>query len=479
MRINLAYGKEGLEVRLPDSLDATVIEPRNRKALADPGAAIRAALRSPIAGPPLLEIVRRGRRIGIVFSDLTRPLPRPLLLGALLDEIRDIPGTEVILFNALGTHRPSPAAELEEMLGPAIARRNRIVQNNAYDPGTQADLGRTSFGHPLRVNAELAACEVIILSGFIEPHLFAGFSGGPKAIMPGMAGQSTVLGNHDARMIAHPGATWGATEGNPIWEEAREVVRKLESRDGGKSIFLLNIAMNNDKQVTGVFAGAWEEAHRRGCAFVRETAIVPVGRLFDIVVTTNSGWPLDLNVYQAVKGMSAAARIVRDGGAIVCASECREGVPAGSPFESLLASHRNPEAALEAIVSAAEPLQDQWQAQIQTQIQRRAEIHLLAAGLKDEEIRRIHLLPCRDVASTVTELARRLGPAARIAILPQGPQTVPELRSTATPDGEVGTGGKNAEPGPCIRGKPAAAGRDPFPQAAIGRGPTKSRGLRR
>ncbi len=430
MLARLAYGKEGLQVRLPDGLDVTVIEPRNRKPLADPGAAIRSALRKPAAGPPFLDVVWKGRRIGVVFSDLTRPLPRPLLLGALLDEIGGRPeaGAEVILFNALGTHRPSPSAELEEMLGPAIARHNRIVQNDAYNPATQTSLGRTSFGHPLRVNAELASCDVIVLTGFIEPHLFAGFSGGPKAVMPGMAGQATVLGNHDARMIAHPGATWGVTEGNPVWEEAREVVRKLEGWSGGKSVFLLNIAMNNDKRVTGVFAGAWEEAHRQGCAFVRETALVPVGGLFDIVVTTNSGWPLDLNVYQTVKGLSAAARIVRDGGAIVCASECREGVPAESPFETLLAAHPDPGAALEAILSAPEPLQDQWQAQIQTQIQRRAEIHLYAGGLKEEEIRRIHLLPCRDVAATVTGLADRRGPGARIAILPQGPQTVPELR---------------------------------------------------
>jgi len=428
MRIRLAYGTEGLDLDLPDGLAVSVLEPGSRPPLADPAAAVRAALKDPIAGPSLETLARPGRKTGLVFSDLTRPLPRRLLVGAVLGGLRSIPPQDIVLFNALGTHRPSPASELEDMLGPEIARTRRIVQNDAFDPGTQISLGRSSFGHEIRLNTELVSCGTIILTGFIEPHLFAGFSGGPKSIMPGMAGQATVLGNHDARMVAHPSAVWGTTRGNPIWEEAAEVLRRLEGWDGGKTVFLLNIAMDADKRVTGVFAGAWEEAHRRGCEFVRDTAIVPAGGPFDIVITTNSGWPLDLNVYQAVKGMSAAARVVRDGGAIICAAECREGIPAGSAFESLLADHPDPAAALASILAAERPVQDQWQAQIQTQIQKRASIYLYAGGLDDEAIRRIHLRPCRDITATVRELAAAAGPGARIAVLPQGPQTVPELR---------------------------------------------------
>ena len=155
--------------------------------------------------------------------------------------------------------------------------------------------------------------------------------------------------------------------------------------------------------------------------------MIPADGLYDVVVTTNSGRPLDLNVYQAVKGMSAAARIVKDGGAIVCVSECREGIPGGSAFESILAGGGNPGEVLRSILSAPAPVQDQWQAQIQTQIQQRAEIHLYADGLDDASIRRIHLIPCRDLAGTIGRLAAARGPAARIAVLPQGPQTVPSL----------------------------------------------------
>jgi nickel-dependent lactate racemase len=431
MRIHLAYGADGLELDLPDELRPVVIEPRHRPALAEAEAAVRSALRAPIGSPALSALAQagRGRPIGVVFSDATRPLPRRLLLEAVLEELAGVPREDIILFNALGTHRPSPPEELVEMLGPEIAAGYRIVQNDSFNPSTQVSLGCSSFGHEVRLNAGLAKCGLLVLVGFIEPHLFAGFSGGPKSIMPGMAGQATVLGNHDAGMIAHSAAAWGRIDGNPIWEEAREVLRRLLDWEGGRRAFLLNVTLDAAKEITGVFAGAWEDAHRRGCAFVRETAMVPTDGLFDVVVTTNSGRPLDLNVYQAVKGMSAAARIVKDGGAIVCVSECREGVPGGSAFESILAGGGNPEEVLRSILTAPGPVQDQWQAQIQTQIQRRAEIHLYADGLDDASIRRIHLIPCRDVAGTIRRLAAARGPAARIAVLPQGPQTVPEPSS--------------------------------------------------
>lgn len=426
MRIHLAYGAMGLDLDLPDGLHPKIIEPQHRPGLADPGAAVRDALRSPIDSLPLAEIAGEHRPVGVVFSDVTRPLPRRLLLESVLGELRPIPRKDIILFNALGTHRPSPPEELAEMLGSEIASGYRIIQNDAFDPATQVGLGPSSFGHEIRLNAALAECGLLILVGFIEPHLFAGFSGGPKSIMPGMAGQATVLGNHDAGMIADSGATWGRIDGNPIWREASEVLERLLAWGRGRTAFLLNVALNSAKEVTGVFAGAWREAHRRGCAFVRETAMVPADGLYDIVVTTNSGRPLDLNVYQAVKGMSAAARVVKEGGAIVCASECREGIPAGSAFESLMAGGRTPGEVLRRIMSAPAPIQDQWQAQIQTQIQARAEIHLYADGLSDDEIRRVHLVPCRDLPGTIRRLAADRGPSARIAVMPQGPQTVPE-----------------------------------------------------
>jgi nickel-dependent lactate racemase len=418
MRVKLAYGKTGLEVELPDGYDVTLVEPRYVPGLPDPQAALRQALRAPIGSAPLRDWVKPGDKVGIVFSDITRPAPSHLLLPAVLEEL-GVPREAVTLFNALGTHRPNSEAELRAMLGDAVVDGYRIVQNDAFDPATQVHLGRTARGHEVWLNREFAACDVKILTGFIEPHFFAGFSGGGKAVMPGMAGQQTVLGNHDAAMIADPQATWGVTSGNPIWEEAREVALKVAP------LFLLNVTLNKDKQITGVFAGDLDAAHAAGCAFVKETAMVRVEHPFDIVLTTNSGYPLDLNLYQSVKGMSAAAQVVRAGGSIVIAAECWDGIPEHGLYGQLLRAAASPRALLDTICAPGFLEQDQWEAQIQAQIQLKADVYVRSDHLTDEQIRSALLLPSPRVEDTLAELMRRYGPQASICILPEGPQTIP------------------------------------------------------
>ena len=321
MRVRLAYGKTGLMIELPDDRAITVVEPQFVPGLPDPREALREALCTPLSSPPLRELAQPTERVGVVFSDITRPTPHHLMLPAVLDELSHVPKENITLFNALGTHRPNTEAELRRMLGDALVDSYRIVQNNAFETSTQVHLGTTSRGHEIWLNRVLVACDLKVLTGFIEPHFFAGFSGGGKALMPGMAGLCTVLGNHDAGMIGNPNATWGITWGNPIWEEVCEVARQA-----GR-LFLLNVTLNKDKAVTGIFAGNLDTAHAAGCAFVERTAMVAVPKPFDIVITTNSGYPLDLNLYQAVKGMSAAARVVRQGGAIIVAADCWDGIP--------------------------------------------------------------------------------------------------------------------------------------------------------
>ena len=343
MHLRIAYGKNGLEIDLPDDRQVSVIEPCYPPPLPDPAGSIRQALRLPFGAPALSEQVRATDRVGIIFSDITRPTPHQVILPALLAELSHVPTGNITLFNALGTHRPNTAAELRGMLGDALVDNYRIVQNNAFDPDTLQYCGVTSYGHPIWINRDLAACDLKILTGFIEPHLFAGFSGGGKAIMPGMAGQQTVLGNHDARNIAHPQATWGVTWGNPIWEEIREV-----ALSSGR-VFLLNVTLDKARQVTGVFAGDLDQAHAAGCAFVKQTSMQPVPHPFDIVITTNSGYPLDLNLYQSVKGMSAASQIVRPGGAILLAAECWDGIPDHGSYGDLLRSASSPQELLERI----------------------------------------------------------------------------------------------------------------------------------
>lgn len=423
MKINLAYGKTGLEVELSDALDVTVIEPEFVPGLPDSDAALREALGAPIEAPPLRNVVKADDKVGIIFSDITRPTPNHVVLPAVLKDLAHVPPENITLFNALGTHRPNTDEELRGMLGDTLVDGYRIVQNNAFDLSTQMHMGTTSRGHDVWLNRELVECDVKILTGFIEPHFFAGFSGGGKAIMPGMAGQQTVLGNHDAGMVGDPKATWGVTKGNPIAEEVREVALKA-----GK-IFLVNVTLNREKQITGVFAGDLDAAHAAGCAFVKETAMVPTPHPFDIVITTNSGYPLDLNLYQSVKGMSAAAQVVRQGGAIIVAADCWDGIPDHGLYGQLLREADSPQALLDTVCAPGFLKQDQWQAQIQALIQLKAHVYVRTDNLTTEQIEMALFQPSSSIEDTVTDLLGQHGPQASICVLPEGPQTIPYIQS--------------------------------------------------
>ena len=223
-------------------------------------------------------------------------------------------------------------------------------------------------------------------------------------------------------MVAHPLATWGVVEGNPIWEEMREVARMT------KPTFLLNVTLNVDKQITGVFAGDMLEAHAAGRRFVREQAMVGVDGPYDVVVTTNSGYPLDQNLYQCVKGMSAARQIVRKGGAIIMAGACQDGLPDHGRYAELLRLGGSPQGVLEMLAQPGFSAQDQWQVQIQAMIQQHAGVYVFSDGLSDMQIEDALFLPCRNIEATLDMLMEDMGPGARVCVLPEGPQTVAYLR---------------------------------------------------
>jgi nickel-dependent lactate racemase len=406
---------------LPADWDVTVLEPKFLPGLPDEHAALAAALSEPISAPPLVEIVKPADRVGIIFNDITRATPNDLIVPAILEQIPFVPDENIILFNALGTHRVNTDAELREMLGDELVDRYRIVQNNAFDISTQVSLGKNTRGNEVWLNRELVDCDVKILTGFIEPHLFAGFSGGGKAVMPGMAGMKTIMRNHTPQALMHPRTTWGITRGNPLWEEITEIASTLPRT------FLLNVALNKYQQVTAVFAGELHAAHAAGCDFVRETAMVAVDQPFDIVVTTNSGYPLDQNLYQTIKGLSAAAQIVRQKGVILAASECSDGLPDHGLYASLLQETGSPEGWLQLIQQPNFETHDQWQMQLHAMVCQQADVYLYSDGLSDEQIEMAWLKPCRDILSTLSALREERG-NARIAVMPEGPQTVPFLR---------------------------------------------------
>jgi len=420
MRVRLDYGTEGLEVALPDG-DVTVIEPMPRPAVADPDATLMQAIRTPIAGAPLRQQVRRGQTIAISVCDVTRAQPRREQIRALFQELPDIPPSDVTIFIATGTHRANTEAELERMLGREILSTYRVVNHDSRDVSTLASVGRTSTGVPVYLNREFLQADVRITTGFVEPHFFAGFSGGPKMVAPGLAGLETVMTLHDASRIGHANATWGVIDGNPVHDDVREIARMVGVH------FALDVTLNRDQKITAAFAGDILEQHRAACAYAKETAMRAVPAAFDVVLTTNSGYPLDQNLYQAVKGMSAAAKIVKPGGTIVCAAECRDGLPSHGSYGAVLASQPSPEALLAMINAPGYSAPDQWQVQVQAQIQMKAQVLVKTDGLCADEVRAAHFVPTADVEAAVREALRRAGAGATLCVLPQGPQTIPYL----------------------------------------------------
>jgi nickel-dependent lactate racemase len=426
MKIQLAYGREDLDIDLPDDLDVDVLEPKYVEALPDDSAAIEDALLSPIDSRPLRELVKRSDTIGIVINDITRPMPYKIILPVLLQQLDNIPDERILLFNATGTHRPNTNAELTEMLGEDIFRKYQIIQNDSGDRLSHKFVGTTKDGNEIRLHKSYLDCDIRILTGFIEPHFFAGFSGGGKAVMPGLASLETILTNHSVKNMDHPKANWGVTYGNPIWEEIQQAASLVPPS------FLLNLALNKDRQVTSVFAGDFHKAYERGCDYVWKNAMVTVDKSYDIVVTSNSGYPLDLNLYQAVKGMSAAERLVTEGGSIVVVADCWDGIPANSEYGRLLYEADSPDSLLRTIHQDNFATQDMWQAQVHALICQRTDVYLYSHNLSDEQIKRAFLKPCSKVEDTIEELLHKYGRDACICVLPDGPQTIPYV--TGRPD---------------------------------------------
>lgn len=313
------------------------------------------------------------------------------------------------------------------MLGDPIVDRYRIIQNEADERASHVLVGTTRgsgrAGNDIWLHGAFVACDVKILTGFIEPHFFAGFSGGGKAVMPGLALLETVMRNHSADHLDAPRTRWGIRKGNPLWEEIHEAAGMIDPT------FLLNVTLNREHEITGVFAGHWEKAHAQGCAFVKETAMVPVDDPFDIVITSNSGYPLDLNVYQSVKGMSAAAQVVREGGSIIVAAECWDGIPEHGDYARLLSESDSVASLLERVRDPDCGLQDTWQGHIQALISRKADVYFYSDNLTNEQIKDALLTPCLSIEETVQRLLERYGPEATICVLPEGPQTVPYVQA--------------------------------------------------
>ncbi len=418
--VRLAYGREGIVARVPD--DSVVVTATELPGLADEAGAVLGALRSPVEGPGLGELMARAtghKRVAVVFPDLTRPMPNRTVLPPLLGELERLgAGPErVELLCATGTHRLATDDEMVELLGPEIAGRYRVHQHRAEAAADDhVEVGRVD-GTPVRIDRHYVEADVRILTGFVEPHFFAGFSGGPKGTCPGLAAVETILEAHSPRRISDPRATWLVTEGNPVHDFVRAAVALAPPT------FSVDVAINQRRQLTAVFGGPLPDGHSAACRFVEETSVQSVGARFDVVLSTNGGYPLDRNLYQAVKGMAAAERVVRAGGTIVMAAACVDGTPDGSSFARHLGDAVGPDA-LDSGDGVAET--DRWQAQVLGRVLGHAEVWLHSEGLSDEAVRGAFLRPVGDVTEAVAEAldASGSGGRGRLGVLPYGPLTV-------------------------------------------------------
>jgi nickel-dependent lactate racemase len=419
MRTHLQYGTTGLDVDLPSD-NVTVITPRFVAGLPDERAAFQEAVRRPLRSASLRDVVRATDRVAIVIPDITRPLPTDRLLPWVLEEIDHVPLERVVIVNGTGSHRVNTPGELVGMVGADVYRRVRVVNHDAHDPAGLAPVGAGEDGGAVSVCRAYVEADRRIVLGLVEPHFMAGFSGGYKGVFPALADIGSIMRYHDAQMIGDPNSTWGVLDGNPTQRRIRH--------DGAllRVDFCINVTVNRSRAITGMFCGGVLAAHAAGCSFSRETVMVACDRPFPVVVTTNSGYPLDQNLYQAVKGMSAAAQIVSDAGFIVAASRCNDGFPSHGNFQSLLLDHGSPRALLDTITAPGHLVFDQWEAQLLALIQLKARVGL-HSEIPASEVRAAHLEPVGDIAQAVADELRRIGQDAPVAVLPEGPMTIPYI----------------------------------------------------
>jgi nickel-dependent lactate racemase len=309
------------------------------------------------------------------------------------------------------------------MLGEWIVDNIRIVNNQCHNKESLVNVGKSRFGCDIYLNKEYVESDFRIVTGFIEPHFFAGFSGGPKGIMPGVAGLETIMTFHNARMIGDPLATWGNMINNPVQDMTREINGMC------KPDFMLNVTLNREKEITAIFAGELYEAHDKGCAFVKEHTMIHCDERFDVVIASNSGYPLDQNLYQAVKGMSASHKIVKEGGAIIIASECSDGLPDHGNYSKIFEMANTPQELLDIINNPEFKMFDQWQVQKQAVIQVWADVYVYSK-LTNEQVEGAMLKPTYNIEQTIEELKGKYGKDMTVAVLPLGPLSIPYVEES-------------------------------------------------
>ena len=421
MNIYLSYGRDGLDVEIPENNLIGVLTFNASKPLEDATRAIESALWNPIGSSPLREIAPKATSACIVICDITRPVPNKLLLPPVLKilEERGIPGKNITILIATGLHRPSTPEELDLIVGRAIADTYAVVDHHAAVLEEQRYLGETRRGTPVYIDKRYVEAELKISVGFIEPHLMAGFSGGRKVVAIGCAGAETIKSLHSPRMLDDERCREGMIDENPLHDELVEI-----SRMAGHD-FMLDVALDAERKITGVFAGDPQKAHAAGVASVRQSVRAVVKEPADIVVTTCAGFPLDLTYYQAIKGMTCALPILKKGGMLILAAECAEGM--GSDRFTAMATRFGDPAEFDRWIHEHPVEIDQWQLQECLKAVRRGQVVVVARGIPTEHKEKLFVQSAPSVEAAVEQGLRKFGPAATIAVIPKGPYTLVEV----------------------------------------------------
>ena len=423
MKVDLAFGRTGLAVHLPDGFRYRVLEARSARPLPDCRSSLESALDSPIGSLPLAELARGKRTAAISICDITRPAPNRLTVPPLLRRLEEagIRRENVTILIATGLHRPATAAEIREICGDEIAAAYRIVNHDARDLASHRHLGSTRSGTPVYIDERFVAADLHLTFGFIEPHLMLGYSGGRKLIAPGLAAQETIKVLHSPKFMRDARAVEGSIDDNPLHRELLEIAR-LARHD-----FLVDVALARDRSIAGIFAGDPERAHRAGADFVSNVLLETLDEPVDAAITTSAGYPLDLTFYQCIKGVTAASHIVKQGGQILLAAACQEG--AGAPeFRRMLLEAPSAEEFLERIQTAP-AIVDQWQLEKLAIVAIRQHVLWYAPGLPPEYHHGLWGRSYATIESAIEALTSSLAPGATIAVIPDGPYVLARARA--------------------------------------------------
>ncbi|MFX1590273.1 MAG: nickel-dependent lactate racemase [Promethearchaeota archaeon] len=425
--IKFDYGKTGLEFSLDPNWNTTIIRPLKQDVIENPRNIIKKWILNPIGTPPLKEILDQKKwlnQICIVVSDATRPVPSRIILEALIAELNEygIKDNQIIVLIATGLHRATYDNELERIIGKDILKRIKYINHHAKDNDSLIYLGDMQNEVPIYVNKYYYKSDLKILTGYVEPHFFFGFSGGRKSIVPGISGALTIQANHSVENIHSPYSRFGIYENNPMAKNSTQIAR-LSGVD-----FVINVCINEEHRITQVAAGDLEEVHKKLVDYQLKYIFKEIEEPYDIVICGNGGYPLDLNLYQAVKSMGIGELAVKEGGTIISVNECIDGIGVGhDKFKELLFSKMNPEDIYRKVLSKEITMIDIWEIQILTRIMMKAEVYLISTLNKDE-LGNIGLKYAESIESAIEMSLNRHGSNARILILPNGPQVIPILK---------------------------------------------------